>query len=188
LKTVNILLAGVGGQGIVSASDILADMAIAGGYDVKKSEIHGMSQRGGVVSSFVRFGDKIHSPIPFKGDIDYLVSFEEMESLRWPDYINESTKVIVNMKRIKPSTLADLKTGYPDARAGLKAKNTYFLEASEEAKKIGNEKVESSVMLGALCTFLGFKEEIFRAALEKKMTRYVNENMAAFKKGEELVR
>jgi indolepyruvate ferredoxin oxidoreductase, beta subunit len=188
LKTINILLAGVGGQGIVSASDILADMALARGYDVKKSEIHGMSQRGGVVSSFVRFGDEISSPIPFKEEIDYIVSFEEMESLRWPDYINENTKVIVNLKRIKPATLADVKAGYPDAKTGIKTKNAYFLEASEEAKKIGNEKVESSVMLGALCSFIGFKEAEFEVSLKKKMKKYIAENMAAFKKGEEFVR
>ncbi|HNZ30388.1 MAG TPA: 2-oxoacid:acceptor oxidoreductase family protein, partial [Candidatus Goldiibacteriota bacterium] len=94
-KIMNILLVGVGGQGIVSSSDIISDMALAKGHDVKKSEIHGMSQRGGVVYSFVRYGDKVYSPLPLKEEVDFLASFEEMEILRWQDYINPSTKVIV---------------------------------------------------------------------------------------------
>jgi indolepyruvate ferredoxin oxidoreductase, beta subunit len=188
MKTVSILLAGVGGQGIVSASDILADMALARGYDVKKSEVHGMSQRGGVVSSFVRYGDKIHSPIPFKDEIDYIVSFEEMEALRFEEYVNPATKVFVSLKRIKPAPLAGEETAYPDVKTALKTKNAWFIEASKEAKKAGNEKVESSVMLGALCVFAGFKETEFEAALRKRMKKYIPENITAFKKGEELVK
>ena len=98
MKTTNILLVGVGGQGIVSASDIIAGMALARGLDVKKSEIHGMSQRGGVVHSFVRFGEKVHSPVPFADDVGYLLAFEQMEALRWSGYINPGTNVIVSLK------------------------------------------------------------------------------------------
>jgi indolepyruvate ferredoxin oxidoreductase, beta subunit len=155
LKTVNILLGGVGGQGIVSASDILADMALSRGYDVKKSEIHGMSQRGGSVSSFVRYGDKIYSPLPFRDSVDYILSFEEMESLRYREFINPGTKIFINLKKIKTAAMTEKGTAYPDVKTALKTENAYFLEAAAEAKKIGNEKVEGSIMLGALCFFCG---------------------------------
>jgi indolepyruvate ferredoxin oxidoreductase beta subunit len=188
MKTINILFAGVGGQGIVSASDILADMALCRGYDVKKSEVHGMSQRGGVVSGFVRYGDKVYSPIPLSSEINYLVSFEEMETLRFAGQINPGTTVIVNMKKIKPAALAAGSGVYPDVKSGLKNVKAYFLEASEEAKKLGSEKVEGSVMLGALCSFLGFEDAEFKISLDLRMKKYTEENLKAFSRGKELVK
>jgi indolepyruvate ferredoxin oxidoreductase beta subunit len=188
MKTVNILVVGVGGQGVVAASDIISDMAMARGFDVKKSEIHGMSQRGGVVSSYVRFGDKISSPMPFDDDIDYILSFEEMEALRWTGHMNKDTRVVVNLHRINPVTLALTKQEYPDVKMHLKNDRTYYLDGSGEAKKLGNEKVVNSLMVGALCAFLDFSAEEFREALIKRVKKYTEENMAAFIKGKEMVK
>jgi len=188
MKNINILVAGVGGQGIVAASDIIADMALAKGFDVKKSEIHGMSQRGGVVSSFVRFGEKVHSPLPFRDDIDFILAFEEMESIRWADHINDSTVVIVNSHRIKPATLSGIKEGYPDAASSIKHDRLYVIDGSLEAKKIGNEKVVNSLMLGALSVFLDFKDEEFYSALSRRVKKFTGENRAAYIKGKEMVK
>ncbi len=184
----NILITGVGGQGIVSASDIIADMAMNRGFDVKKSEIHGMSQRGGVVYSYIRFGERVYSPIPYKDDIDYLVSFEEMEALRWSDYINPRTFVLVSTKRIKPVTLTLANKDYPDVQALLKSEKVRFIDAEKAAKELGNQKFVSSVMTGALCAKLGFEEKEFRKSFETRIGKYVDENTAAFNIGKEMAK
>ncbi len=188
MKTINILVVGVGGQGVVAASDIISDMALSKGFDVKKSEIHGMSQRGGVVSSYVRFGERVSSPLPSGNDIDYILSFEEMEALRAAGSMNRDTKVIINTHRIKPASMAITKQEYPDVKVLLKHEKSYFLEATQEAEKLGNEKVVNSLMVGALCAFLDFSEEDFKAALAKRVKKFIDENIAAFKKGKELVK
>ena len=163
-------------------------MALAKGFDVKKSEIHGMSQRGGVVSSFVRFGEKVHSPLPFSDDIDFSLAFEEMESIRWAGHINDSTVVIVNSHRIKPATLAGIKEGYPGAKDSINHKKLYVIDGSGEAKKLGNEKVVNSLMLGALGVFLDFNDEEFYTALSRRVKKFIDENRAAYIKGKEMVR
>ena len=188
LKTVNILVVGVGGQGVVAASDIISDMALARGLDVKKSEIHGMSQRGGVVSSFVRFGTTVASPLPFKNDIDFIISFEEMEALRWSDHIKEETKIIINTLKIKPANLSINKQKYPDVKSTLNGSNVYYLDGTGEAKKIGNEKVVNSFMIGAFCAFNNFTADDFNHALLKRVKKYTEENMLAFNKGMEMVK
>lgn len=188
MKTVNILVVGVGGQGVVAASDIISDMALAKGFDVKKSEVHGMSQRGGVVSSFVRYGGRINSPLPLKTEVDFILSFEEMEALRWSDHVNENTKIIVNTLRIKPASLAISKQEYPDIKTQLKGAHVYYLDGTGESKKLGNEKVVNSFMIGALCAFNEFTPDDFHAALVKRVKKYTEENMAAFNKGKELVK
>jgi indolepyruvate ferredoxin oxidoreductase beta subunit len=188
MKNINILVAGVGGQGIVAASDIIADMALSRGYDVKKSEIHGMSQRGGVVSSFVRFGEKVYSPMPFRGDIDFILCFEEMEAVRWADHINDSTVVIVNSHRIKPATLSGIKEGYPGAKESIMHAKLYVIDGTAEAKKLGNEKVVNSLMVGAMNYFLDFKDEEFYAALSRRVKKFIDENRSAYIKGKEMVK
>jgi len=182
----NILLTGVGGQGIVSASDIISDMAMNRGYDVKKSEIHGMSQRGGVVYSYVRYGEKVNSPIPHKDEIDYLVSFEEMEALRWSDYINPATIVFVSTKHIKPITLTLSNKDYPEVQSVLNSPNIKYIDAETAARNAGSQKFVSSVMAGALCAKLGFDEKEFRASFEKRVGKFIEENVIAFNKGREM--
>jgi indolepyruvate ferredoxin oxidoreductase beta subunit len=104
-STHSILLAGVGGQGILRASDILSLVMIEAGYDAKKSEVHGMAQRGGSVTSHVRYGQKVYSPIAKKGDVDILVSFEKLETLRYLDYLKPDGKVIINDEEIYPPSV-----------------------------------------------------------------------------------
>jgi len=187
-KITNILLVGVGGQGIVSSSDIISDMALSKGHDVKKSEIHGMSQRGGVVYSFVRFGDKVYSPLPLKEEVDFIASFEEMEILRWQDYINPKTKVIVNTQQIKPASFAFTKQEYPDVKGVFKHQHVKYIDAIAAAKEGGNIKFVSSVMTGALCAYLDFNENDFREAFTKRVGKYTDENVKAFLKGKESVK
>jgi indolepyruvate ferredoxin oxidoreductase beta subunit len=163
-------------------------MALSRGYDVKKSEIHGMSQRGGVVSSFVRFGEKVYSPLPFRDDIDYILCFEEMEAVRWADHINDSTVVIVNSHRIKPATLSGIKEGYPGAKESIQHPKLYVIDGTAEAKKLGNEKVVNSLMVGALNYFLDFKDEEFYTALSRRVKKYIDENRSAYIKGKEMVK
>ncbi len=188
MKTVNILIAGVGGQGVVAASDIISDMALAKGFDVKKSEIHGMSQRGGAVSSFVRYGDHVASPLPFKCDVDFIISFEEMEALRWSDHTKEGTKIIVNTLKIKPTSLAMSGQGYPDVKNQLKGWDVFYLDGTGESKKIGNVKVLNSLMIGAFCAFSGFTDNDFQDAFTRRVKKHTEENMAAFNKGKEMVK
>jgi len=113
METKGILLAGVGGQGVLRASDILCHVFMAAGLDVKKSEVHGMAQRGGCVTSHVRYGEKVHSPLAKKNDIDILVSFERMDTLRYLDYVKESGTVIVNTEEIYPPAVNLGEAPYP---------------------------------------------------------------------------
>ena len=152
------------------------------------SEIHGMSQRGGVVSSYVRFGDKISSPLPFDDEIDFILSFEEMEALRCKNQMNKDTKVIINMHKIKPMTLVLSKQEYPDVKSGLNHDKTFYLDGTGESKKLGSEKVVNSFMVGALCAFVDFSEDDFKSSLTKRVKKFIDENMAAFKKGKEMVK
>ena len=113
METKGILLAGVGGQGILLASDILCRVFMAAGLDVKKSEVHGMAQRGGCVTSHVRYVEKVHSPLAKKNDIDVLVSFEQMDTLRYLDYVKESGTVIINTEKIYPPAVNLVEAPYP---------------------------------------------------------------------------
>src|SRR5512143_3955809 len=113
-KVTNILLVGVGGQGIIVASEIMADVFMEAGYDVKKSEVHGMAQRGGSVSSHVRFGRKVYSPLIKKGDADILFSFELLEAVRYLDFLRKDAAVIVNNQKILPPSVTLGVDRYPE--------------------------------------------------------------------------
>ncbi len=135
-KITNIILTGVGGQGILMASEIISAAAVEAGYDVKKSEVHGMAQRGGSVNSHVRFGDKIYSPLVMKGDCDLLLAFEKLEALRIADFVNADGSIIANDQRINPSTVISGAANYPEnIEAILKKgfKSVTFINAREIA-------------------------------------------------------
>ena len=187
MKTINMLLAGVGGQGIVLASDVISDMLLNRGYDVKKSEIHGMSQRGGVVSSFIRAAEKVYSPVPSRSEITHIASFEEMEMMRWIPWMNNSTFAVANRLKIKPAPLKSMQD-YPDAEKILEGRNVKFIAAADEAKKIGDARLLSSVMAGAVCSRLSFTSDEFRTALKSRLKKLIDENTAAFERGKELVK
>ena len=156
----NILLVGVGGQGTILASKILTSGLIKAGYDVKMSEIHGMSQRGGSVSTQVRYGDKVYSPIVGKGSADVIVAFEEMEALRWLDHLKIGGKMVINDYRIQPVPVNLGVAEYPEGIIDhLKEKcEVLSFKAAEVATELGNPKAMNIVLLGALVKAMGLDD------------------------------
>jgi len=154
----SILLVGVGGQGTILAAKLLTTGLMEAGYDVKMSEIHGMSQRGGSVSSQVRYGDgKVHSPVIEVGGADILVSFERMEALRWLRFLKPGGKVIVNDYRINPMPVVSGKAEYPEGiLEELKSKaDTSVVNAAAKASELGNPKVMNVILLGTVIRSMG---------------------------------
>ncbi len=157
----NILFIGVGGQGTILASKILTEGLLRNGYDVKMSEIHGMAQRGGSVTTQVRFGEKVHSPLIEKGTADAIVAFEKSEALRAVSYLKDGGHLIVNDYEIHPVPVLIGQEKYPDGvNEGLKAmvKNTVIVNAAEIAQDLGNIKAQNVVLLGALLKALDIKD------------------------------
>lgn len=182
----NILLVGVGGQGTILVSKILSNGLVDAGYDVKMSEVHGMAQRGGSVSTQVRYGRKVYSPIIGKGQADILVSFETMEALRWLEYLKPSGKVIVNDYQIPSAPILMGKQEYPEGVLELiKAKaDTTVIKAAEIAEELGNAKAMNVVLFGALVkamelTYIDWEEVIKNSVKESA----VNVNLLALKAG-----
>jgi len=156
-KTRNIFLSGVGGQGTILASNILGQVLLDAGYDVKKAEVHGMAQRGGDVTTHFRFGDNVYSPLIKQGDVDYLVSFELLEALRYLSWVKPEGKVILNNFSILPPAVNLGKMEYPkDVEKTFKKhfkENVWLVNGYEIAKGIGNVQVANVVLLGALSNF-----------------------------------
>lgn len=160
----NIVLSGVGGQGVILASDILSEVAFKNGFDVKKAEVHGMSQRGGSVVSHVRFSNKVHSPLIQKGSADILMSFELLESLRYLEFLSPKGLVIVNEQKIFPPSITTGKGKYPDNILEILKQNSQkviALDAIGTAIKLGNIKIINVLMLGIMSNFLSFTEELW---------------------------
>ena len=151
-NTKSILLVGVGGQGIILASKLLSNGLMQAGYDVKMSEIHGMSQRGGSVSSQIRYGTKVWSPVIEVGSADLLVSFEEMEALRWLEYLKVGGKVVVNDYQIPSVPVTTGKVAYPEGILDelRRVADTTVVDAAAEAEKLGNPKVMNVILLGTI--------------------------------------
>ncbi|MDR1916653.1 MAG: indolepyruvate oxidoreductase subunit beta [Synergistaceae bacterium] len=152
-ETKSVLLVGVGGQGTILASRILSDGLMRAGYDVKMSEIHGMSQRGGSVTTHVKFGSKVYSPIINEREADILVSFEKVEAVRWLSYLKPGGMLVVNDYEIHPLSVLTGEAKYPDGIIELlrnKVPNMLALSASQAAGDLGNVKAQNIVLLGAL--------------------------------------
>jgi indolepyruvate ferredoxin oxidoreductase beta subunit len=181
--TTDVFIAGVGGQGILLASEILSDMALARGLDVKKSEVHGMAQRGGSVVSHVRFGEKVYSPVIAEGEADVLVSFEKMEALRWVHYVSSEGTVVVNDQEIVPSGMEQYPDGI-DAELAKRAPDAHMLDALTLANEAGHARAVNTVMLGAFSTYLDFTEEEWKKAIEARVPpKTVDINLKAFELG-----
>jgi indolepyruvate ferredoxin oxidoreductase, beta subunit len=185
-KTKNILLVGVGGQGTILASKILTQGLIEAGYDVKMSEIHGMAQRGGSVSTQVRYGEKVFSPIIGKGEADILVSFEMMEALRWLEYLKPTGKIIVNDYQIPSAPILMGKSEYPEGvidKIADKA-DTTVIHAAKIAKEIGNPKTMNVVLLGALVKAMSLDQIDWEKFVELNVKpKTIALNLEAFRKG-----
>ena len=187
----NILVAGVGGQGVILASDLMADTFLAAGYDVKKSEVHGMAQRGGAVSSHVRYGKKVYSPIIKMGEADYLFMTEKMETLRWLAYGNPSTIIVVDDITINPPAVNLGEMEYPhDIEETLRTnfKNVYIIPASAMADEMGNARAANVVLLGAFSTLLNIEEKIWLQCLLARLPEKLHDlNKKAFAAGRQSI-
>jgi indolepyruvate ferredoxin oxidoreductase beta subunit len=188
----NIIFAGVGGQGILFASEVMSQVAMKKGYDVTKSEVHGMSQRGGSVFSFVKYAKKVFSPLVEKGTGDILCAFEESEALRWVQYLKKDNPIIVvNKLQLIPPFVSLGITKYPENVEERLRKITpymYLIPASEEAVKLGDIRVSNSFMLGVISNFLPFEEKIYIETIKEIVPRFFEINELAFKKGREFIK
>ena len=187
----NVSLVGVGGQGILLTSDVLALAAMQAGLDVKKSEIHGMSQRGGSVTSQVRFGARVHSPIIPDGQSDVLVSFERTEALRFAHLAKPGAKILVNdMDRIPVTVSSGLQAPVENLDRRLAAyPGLTLIDANPLAIKAGNLRAANIVLLGALSAFVPFDEEHWQSALRERIpAKLLDVNLRAFVAGRDAVR
>lgn len=153
MSVFNIVIAGVGGQGVLMASKVLAESALASGMDVKQNEVHGMAQRGGSVISFVRIGKKVYSPIVMPGSADILISFEPLEALRYVHYLKPGGMLVYNRVTINPSTVASGLATYPadvEEQIARACAGAHGINALEIAKQAGNAKAVNMVMVGAV--------------------------------------
>jgi len=182
-KVTNVFICGVGGQGILLASEILSEVALAKGLDVKKSEVHGMAQRGGAVVSHVRFGKKVYSPVIADGEADILASFEKLEALRWLHALAPDGKLVVNGQEITPSGMET----YPDnvdPELESRAPGRHTIDALSLAMEAGHPRAVNTVMLGAFSNFLPFTHDEWKAAIEKRVPpKTVEINLKAFELG-----
>lgn len=165
MDTLNIVIAGVGGQGVLMASKVLAECALVSGLDVKQNEVHGMAQRGGSVISFVRIGEKVYSPVVMPGEADILISFEPLEALRYIHYLKPGGRLIYNKVTINPSTVAAGLATYPtdvEEQIADICGNAQGIEALSIAKEAGNAKAVNMVMVGSVMENLPFKAEVIK--------------------------
>lgn len=187
MKTVNILICGVGGQGVLLAGDIIAEAAIASGFDAKKSEVHGMAQRGGSVVSHVRFGQKVNSPLIRQGEADVILSFEEMETARYLQFLKADGCLIINRQQIIPMSVATGQAEYPiDIVEKIKqqVKNLVLCPGMELAEKAGSAKAVNTVLLGALAKKLELASDKWQEVISRRVpAKTVEMNKKAFESG-----
>jgi indolepyruvate ferredoxin oxidoreductase beta subunit len=190
-KSGNILLCGVGGQGILLASEITSSALLTAGFDVKQSEVHGMAQRGGSVISHIRYGDKVYSPLIEPGTADVIVSFEMLEALRYVPYLNKESKVIVNTQKILPAPVSTGMETYPeDVLEQLKQRglSVFPVDAFAIAKAAGETRAVNMVLVGALSVFLPVDDRVFFQVIEKRIPEKIRKvNADAFTNGREIV-
>lgn len=186
-KTTSIMIVGVGGQGTLLASKTLGKLLVSEGYDVKVSEVHGMSQRGGSVVTYVRFGEKVYSPIIDKGEADYIVSFEKLEAARWLEFLRPDGQVITNLHETDPMPVITGAMEYPQQliekmqALGAKVDAVDALDIAEEA---GSARAVNLVLLGRLSRYFDFPEEAWHAAIEACVPpKFLQLNKKAFALG-----
>jgi len=185
MSVTTVMLVGVGGQGTILASDILAKVAAASGLDVKLAEVHGMSQRGGSVDTVVRFGERVFSPTIDPGDADHLVCFELIEAARWVHWLKPEGRLVVNNRVIDPLPVLIGEWGTPTGlEAALAYEGAIFLDAEELACEAGSPRSANIVLMGALSFGLGFDEEVWLDVISRRVPpKTVDGNLAAFELG-----
>ena len=187
METKNVMIVGVGGQGSLLASKLLGRLLLRKGYDIKVSEVHGMSQRGGSVVTYVRYGDKVYSPVIDKGEADFIVSFELLEAARWTEFLKPGGKIIVNTQQINPMPVIIGAAQYPENllekmnAAGL---DVDALDALSLAEAAGSSKAVNIVLMGHLSRYFDFTEEEWLNALADSVaTKFLEMNKRAFALG-----
>ena len=186
--TKSIMIVGVGGQGSLLASRLLGNVLLSCGYDVKLSEVHGMSQRGGSVVTYVKYGDKVSSPLVDKGEADYILSFELLEAARWLPYLKKGGKIVVNAQKIFPMPVITGTMSYPeDLEKKLQAQaDVTAFDALALAEQAGSPKAVNIVLMGKLSTMTDIPEDVWTAALEKTVpAKFLELNRKAFQLGKE---
>lgn len=182
----NIMIVGVGGQGTLLTSRVLGGLAIAGGYDVKLSEVHGMAQRGGSVVTFVRYGDKVAEPIVEEGQADVIIAFERLEALRYAHFLKKDGVLVVNDWRIDPMPVVIGNASYPECILEDLGKDhkVYAVNATEESRKLGNPKVFNLIVLGVAAQHMDFSKEDWYSVIEKTVPpKTIEINKKAFDTG-----
>ncbi|MBN1247470.1 MAG: indolepyruvate oxidoreductase subunit beta [Anaerolineae bacterium] len=190
-NNLNILFVGVGGQGILTASDIAAQVGLDLGLDAKKSEVHGFAQRGGVVESHVRWAESVGAPTSEKGTVDVLMAFELLEAARWIDWLKPDGMVVVNRQKLIPMSVSLGDATYPDEDAILAALRArvgrlVVVDALPLAEQAGNARTVNTVMLAALSTLLETDPEVWETAILRRVPEaYRGVNKVAFRLGRE---
>ncbi len=192
-RTLNVLLAGIGGQGVLTAAEVLSEAALEAGYDVKKSEIHGMAQRGGVVTSHVRVGQRVFSPVISPGEADLLVGFEEAEALRWRPEVRPGGTLVVNCLRVLPPVVNLGLFAYPDDPvAALRSFEglLFPVEASAMAIEVGSPRLAGTILLGVAASVLPLSPDHWEAAIHRRFSsaEIADLNLWAFHRGWEYAR
>jgi indolepyruvate ferredoxin oxidoreductase beta subunit len=190
---VNILVVGVGGQGTILAGDILAEVGMVGGFDAKKSDILGLAIRSGSVVSHIRWGEEVHSPMSMLGQVDYLLAFEPLESMRMVEYLRPDSTIIVNDYPIPPVAVTTGQMSYPSREqidnVLTAASARYFsINVTEKAIQLGNVKVVNIMLLGALSCLLELPVSVWEQTIEKYVpSKLLSVNRRAFQAGRELI-
>ncbi len=190
METKNVMIVGVGGQGSLLASKLLGNLLVEQGYDVKVSEVHGMSQRGGSVVTYVRYGDKVYSPVIDKGEADFIISFELLEAARWAEYLRPGGRIIVNTQQIDPMPVITGAAAYPeDILAKLRALGLQVdaVDALEIAEQAGSAKAINIVLMGRLARYFDVPQDEWHKALERVVpAKFLALNQKAFALGMQL--
>jgi len=187
METKNIMIVGVGGQGTLLASKLLGRLLLGRGYDVKVSEVHGMSQRGGSVVTYVRWGDKVYSPIIDKGQADYILSFELLEAARYTEYLKPGGRIIVNSQQINPMPVVAGTATYPEnleEKLKKPGNDVDVLDALALAEEAGSSKAVNLVLMGRLARCFDFTQEEWQDAIEQSVPpKFLEMNRKAFALG-----
>ncbi|MBP1719261.1 MAG: 2-oxoacid:ferredoxin oxidoreductase, gamma subunit [Deltaproteobacteria bacterium] len=193
VKDIKFLISGVGGQGTVLASDILSDVGVFSGYDVKKSDILGLAVRGGAVVSHVRWAEKVHTPVLEEGSADYLVGFEWLETLRRVSYVKPGGTILVNDCRMDPISVSSGEAEYPDPETILalfkkSAANVVVIPGLKTALDLKEARILNIVMMGALAGLLKSDDKVWEEVVQKRVPkRFLNLNLKAYRQGRALV-
>ena len=194
MKKFDLLITGVGGQGVILASDIIGEAALAAGYDVKKTDTLGMAQRGGSVVSHVRIGQRVWSPLIKEGEVDILVAFEKLEATRWGHYLRSGAIAIVNSHALPPLSVVLGNERYPTDEEiadslGQWADRIYFIDGTSRTRKFGDVRTLNMFMLGCASLFLPLKVHVWKDSISQRVSSTMRQiNIAAFNLGRKEIR